>query len=174
MRWIARLALIAATSAQALACGAAEVGLTDASARAFVARQDAAWNARDARAFAATFTPDAVFIDQAIGSDGKLIANGRSTLPQATAQSRRFFARTQFHETVVVDRVAIAADARSGQVFAHTTTRLKAPTRTYCARTEQTLVLARGHLLSRGQTDTDIRCARSAMDRRKVAAPNRA
>jgi uncharacterized protein (TIGR02246 family) len=165
MTRLALLVLVAAATAQAFGGGAAEVGLTDASARAFVARQDAAWNARDAHAFAATFTPDAVFIDQAVGSDGKVIANGRSTLTQATLQSRRFFARTQFHETVVVDRVAIAPGARTAQVFAQTTTRLASPHtgrngRTYCARTEQTLVLAHGRLLSRGQTDTDIRCAR--------------
>lgn len=135
-----------------------EAGLTDTSARGFIARQDAVWNARDAHAFAATFTPDALFVDQAIGSDGKLVANGHSTLAQATAQSRRFFAKTRFRETVAVDRVVIAADARTAHVFAHTTTRLESPARTYCARTEQTLVLAHGRILSQGQTDTDIRC----------------
>ena len=108
-----------------------------------------------------SFTPDAVFIDQAVGSDGKLIPNGRSTLTEATAQARRFFAKSRFRQAIVVDRVVVAPDARSAHVFAHTTTRLERPgqpPRTFCARTEQTLVLAHGRLASRGQTDTDIRC----------------
>jgi hypothetical protein len=155
---LALLAVVAATGAQA-----AKPELTEASARAFVALQDEAWNDRLAVAFAATFTPDAVFVDQAVGSDGKLIPNGRSTLAEATAQARRFFARSRFHQTTVVGGVTLAPDGRSAHVLAKTTTRIERPgqpPRTFCALSEQTLVLVQGRLLSRGQTDTDVRCPR--------------
>jgi ketosteroid isomerase-like protein len=142
---------------------AAEPRLTEASVRAFVAGQDAAWNARDARTFAAAFTPDAVFVAQARNSNGGITANGSSTLPQATAQARRFFARAKFHETPTVDRIEIAADGRSARVFGHEVTRIETkdrPGRAFCAETQQTVVLAKGRILSRGQIDTDVRCPR--------------
>jgi uncharacterized protein (TIGR02246 family) len=163
VRRLALLVLLAATFIAGVAAQAADTAVTGASARAFVARQDAAWNGRDATAFAATFTPDAVFIDQAVGSDGKLIPNGRSTLAEATAQARRFFAKSRFRQITVVGSVTPAADGRSAQVLAKTTTRIERPgqpPRTFCALSEQTLVLVHGRLLSRGQTDTDVRCAK--------------
>jgi len=161
VRPLAALVFLAAALLAGAAAQAAETSITEAAARAFVARQDAAWNARSPAAFAATFTPDAVFIDQAVGSDGKTIPNGRSTLAEATAQARRFFARSRFRQTTVVGAVTLAPDARSAQVLAKTTTRIDRPgqpPRTFCALSEQTLVLVQGRLLSRGQTDTDVRC----------------
>lgn len=152
------LALALTVTAQA-----AEPRLTEASARAFVARQDAAWNARDARAFAATFTSDAVFIAEARNSNGGITANGSSTLAQATAQARRFFARAKFHETAVADRIEIAADGRSARIFGHEVTQMETkdrPRSTLCAETLQTVVLVKGRILSKGQTETDVRCAR--------------
>jgi len=162
VRGLVALALLLAGAAQA-----AEPGLTEASVRAFVARQEAAWNAKDARAWSATFAPDAVFIDRARDNQNRLVDNGRSTLPQAVAQARRFFAKSSFAETAVVDRVVLAPDGRSAQVFAHETIRIEAlrkaaaagpPARTLCTESEQTLVLAKGRLRSRGQTDTAVRC----------------
>lgn len=156
MRALLLSALVAAGGAQAAA-----PALTEAAVRAFVARQEAAWTHKDAAAFAATFSPDAVFVDQARDSHGGITQNGRSTLPQAIAQARRFFARNSFSETSVVDRVVIAPDGRSAQVFGHETLRIETPgrpPRTFCAETAQTVVLAGGRLLSRGQTDTDVRC----------------
>jgi uncharacterized protein (TIGR02246 family) len=148
--------LLAANAAQA-----ADVGLTESAVRAFVAHQEAAWNGKDAHAFAATFTPDAVFIAQARDSHGGVTPNGRSTLQQATAQARRFFAKTGFQAAVAVDRIVIAPDGRSAQVVGRETTRLESdghPPRIFCAETQQTLVLTRGRILSQGQTDTDVRC----------------
>ncbi len=145
----------------ALSAAAAEPRLTEPAVRAFVARQEAAWTGRDAQAFAATFTPDAVFVDQARNSNGGVTSNGSSTLAQATAQARRFFARARFRETATVDRVEIAADGRSARVYGHETTRIETsghPPRTLCAETEQTVIFARGRILSRGQTDTGLRC----------------
>lgn len=156
-------ALIAAPLIAATGVQAARPELTEASARAFVALQDEAWNNRLAVAFAATFTPDAVFVDQAMGSDGKMVVNGRSTLAEATAQARRFFARSRFRQTTVVGSVTLASDGRSAQVLAKTITRIERPgqpPRTFCALSEQTLVLVQGRLRSRGQTDTDVRCPR--------------
>ena len=150
--------LLAAGLAQA-----AEPSLTEQAARAFVARQEAAWNARDVTAFFATFAPDAVFVDQARDSHGGITANGRSTLLQARLQARRFVTKNRFSETSTVDRVVIAPDGRSARVLGHERSRIEnagQPPRTLCAETDQTLVLAQGRLLSRGQTDTDVRCPR--------------
>jgi hypothetical protein len=143
------------------AADTAPARLTEPAARAFVAHQTAAWNARDAAAWAALFTPDARFVDQARGSDNSVVPNGRSTLSQATAQARRFFARSHFHAPADIDRIEIAPDGRSARVLGRETTRLEPPgqpARTLCAETEQTLVLAAGRLLSQGQTDTAVRC----------------
>ncbi len=161
MRRALLLVAVLATGAPNLVLGATEARLTEATARAFVARQEAIWNARDARAFAATFAPDAVFVDQAVGSDGKVVVNGRSTLAQALAQARRFFAKAPFQATATVNRVALSSDGRAARVFGQETTRIAAPgkpPRIYCARTEQTLALVAGRIVSHGQTDTDVRC----------------
>lgn len=143
---------------------AAEARLTEAAVRAFVERQEAAWNARDVRAFAATFTADAVFVDQARNSNGGVTSNGSSTLAQATAQAKRFFAKSHFQATGVVDSVTIAPDGRSARVVGHEVTRIEAtgqrPAHALCAQTAQTLVLTGGRILSKGQTDTDVRCPR--------------
>jgi uncharacterized protein (TIGR02246 family) len=139
--------------------------LTEPAVRAFVARQEAAWNARDAQAWAATFTPDARFVDQARGSDNSIVPTGRSTLAQAEAQARRFFGKSKFRESSDVVRVELAPDGRSARVLARETTRVETPgrpPRTLCAETDQTLVLSGGRILSRGQTETAVRCKASA------------
>ena len=138
--------------------------VTEPAVRAFVARQEQAWNARDLGADAALFTPDAVFVDQALTSENRINVYGRSTLPQAIAQARSFFARSQVRETSVVTRVEIAPDGRSARVFGRETSRIDTagkPPRTLCAETEQTVALVAGRLLSRGQTDTQVRCRRA-------------
>jgi uncharacterized protein (TIGR02246 family) len=159
MRGLLAASLVFALAANAQA--AAPARLSEAAIRAFVAKQEAAWNARDARAWAAFFTPDARFVDQSRGSDNSLVPNGQSTLTEAAAQAERFFAKAPFHETAEVVRVEIAADGRSARVFGRETTRIDEPgrpSRTFCAETEQTLTLAAGRFLSRGQTDTAVRC----------------
>jgi hypothetical protein len=153
-------------AALAVACAAAQAAtprLTEAAVRAFVARQEAAWNARDLAAYGATFAPDARFVDQARGSDNRIVPYGASTLAEAAAQARRFFAKSRVRETATVDRVEIAADGASARVVGHAVSRIETagkPPRTLCAQTEQTLVLFRGRILSRGQTDTAVRCPR--------------
>jgi uncharacterized protein (TIGR02246 family) len=157
VRRLSVLALLLATGV----AQAADVRLTEPTVRAFVAHQEAAWNSKDARAFAATFTPDAVFIAQARDSHGGVTPNGRSTLQQATAQARRFFAKTHFQATVTVDQIAVSPDGRSAQVLGREVTRIEmpgGPPHMFCAETRQTLVLLRARILSQGQTDTDVRC----------------
>ena len=140
---------------------AAPARLTDAAIRAFVVRQEAAWNAKDAKAWAGFFTPDARFADQARGSDNSIVPTGQSTLAQATAQAERFFAKSSFHETSQVLHVLIAPDGRTARVVGHEETRIGTPgqaPRTLCADTEQALVLLDGAIRSKGQTDTAVRC----------------
>jgi uncharacterized protein (TIGR02246 family) len=152
----------------AQAAQAAPARLTEAAVDAFVARQEAAWNAGDAKAWAALFTPDARFVDQARGSDNSIVPTGRSTLAQASAQAGRFFAKAHFHETAEVTRIEISADGRSARVLGRETTRIDEagrPPRTLCAETEQTLVLSAGRILSRGQTETAVRCSAAAPSR---------
>jgi hypothetical protein len=158
---VAVLSLAVAASAHAWAAGPR---LTEPTVRAFVARQEAAWNARDLAAFEATFTPDAVFVDQARNSNGGVTSNGSSTLTEAVAQAKRFFGKARFRETSVVDAVAISVDGRSALVTGHEVSQMEAtaarPARRLCAETRQTVVLVRGRILSKGQTDTDVRCPR--------------
>jgi len=142
---------------------AAAPRLTEPAVRAFTARQEAAWNARDVRGWTATFTPDAVFVDQAKNSNGGVTSNGSSTLAQAAAQARRFFAGPKFAETAAVDRVEIAPDGRSARLLGRAVTEIAAgarPARRLCAETSQTVVLVAGRILSKGQTETGVRCPR--------------
>jgi uncharacterized protein (TIGR02246 family) len=140
---------------------AAPARLTEPAVRAFVAKQEAAWNARDAKSWAAFFTPDARFVDQSRGSDNSIVSNGTSTLADATAQAGRFFARAPFRETVQVMEVEISVDGSTARVLGREHTRIDAPgrqPRTLCAETEQRVVIEAGRILSRGQTDTAVRC----------------
>lgn len=159
-----RLVIGAALALATAAAQATPPRLTEAAVRAFVARQEAAWNARDLAAFDATFTRDARFVDQARGSDNRIVPYGASTLAEATAQARKVFARSRMRQTSTVDRVEIAADGASARVFGHETSRIETPgkpPRIACAETEQRVVLMGGRILSRGQTETAVRCRRS-------------
>lgn len=156
------LALLVATAAATLA-QAAPARLTEASVLAFVAKQEAAWNSRDLKAFEAAFTSDARFVDQARGSDNGIVPYGVSSRAEAIAQARRFFATSHVLETSTVDRVEIAPDGRLARVFGHEISRIDTPgkpSRSACAETAQVVVLVGGRLLSRGRTDTAVRCRR--------------
>ncbi|MEO8113290.1 MAG: hypothetical protein ABI655_02840 [Phenylobacterium sp.] len=150
------LALVAVLLAAGSATAAPR--LTEAQARAFVARQDAAWNGRDAAAYFATFLPSAVFVAQARSNQGGVVPYGRSTLPEARAQAQRVFARGPFHQASTVDRVEISPDGLAARLLGHQVSTTAG--RTACAEIEQRLVLARGRMLSTGQTETAVRCRR--------------
>lgn len=154
---LALLALLIAAPAHG------EVKLTERLAKAFVASQESAWNAKDARAFSTTFVADAQFVDQARDSHGGVTRNGESTLSEMVNQARRFFSRSQFHETEFVDQVIIAADGRSAKIIGHEVIQIVTSggaQRSLCAQTQQTVSLRNGRILSHGQTDTDVRCSR--------------
>lgn len=147
----------------AVALGAAgPARITDAEARAFVARQTRAWNAGDVAGWAALHTPDARFSDQTRTPKGEVVTYGTATLPQARDQARRFFATSKAQETGQVERVEIAADGASARVTARKLSRITAQgrTRDSCAISVQTLVLKGGRLRSTGRVDTLYRCPR--------------
>lgn len=155
---------LAALFLAATTAAAAPARLTEAAVRAFVARQEAAWNGRDLKAFEAMFAPDARFVDQALGSDNRIVPYGASTRAEAIAQARKVFAASRVHEVSTIDRIEIAADGDQARILGHEVTRIETagkPARTACAETEQIVVLAAGRILSRGQTDTAVRCPRT-------------
>ena len=139
----------------------AQSAVTDATARAFVARQEAAWNGRDLDRFFGAFTPEARFTDQAYVGDKPPVPYGTSTLAQARTQSRRMLAKGASRETGRVVSVRVAPDGRSAQVVSRITTSLQAAgkTRRLCASRGQALVVRGGRLLSTGQTDTFYKCS---------------
>jgi len=155
MRALIPLLALAATPA------AAQPAITDAQARAFVARQEAAWNAGDLDRYFAGFTPQARFTDQAYVGDKPPVPYGTSTLAQARAQARKTLARSKTREAGGVTRIRIAADGRSAQVVSNVTSTVDTggKVRRLCAYRGQALVLRGGKLLSNGQTDTFFKCA---------------
>jgi hypothetical protein len=155
MRLAALLLALVAGVAQA-----APARLTEAGVRAFAARQEAAWNARDLAGFFGLFTADAVFVDQGRARDGRVVPYGQSTLAQARAQATRTFAKSQLRETAAVTGVAIAPDGRSARVTGREESFITTAghTRRLCAETGQTVVLTPAGLRSKGQTDTLVAC----------------
>ena len=139
----------------------AQAPITDAAARAFVARQEKAWNAGRLDPYFAAFTPDATFTDQAYVGDKPPVPYGTSTLAQARAQARKTLARSKTREAGGVTRIRIAADGRSAQVVSNVTSTVDTggKVRRLCAYRGQALVLRGGKLLSNGQTDTFFKCA---------------
>lgn len=132
--------------------------ITDADTRAFVARQEAAWNAGDFDRYFAGFTPDARFTDQAYVGDKPPVPYGTSTLAEARTQARRSSARSR--ERAEVRRVEIAADGRSAKVTARVGSAVVADgrTRRLCASRVLTLTIAGGRLRATGQVDTYVNC----------------
>lgn len=134
--------------------------LTEPQVRVFVDRQSRAWNAADLQAYFATFTADARFTDQALGSDNRLVPYGVSTLAQARAQTRKVMTKSKLRETSTVSAVTIAPDGRTARVTAGTVSQIStgAVVRRVCTLRVQTLALTPAGLRSTGQTDTIVRC----------------
>jgi hypothetical protein len=156
MRAAALALLLLAGSAQAAPV------LTDPQVRAFVQRQEKAWNAGDLAAYFALYTPQARFTDQARTAAGKVVPYGSSTAAEARAQATRFLATSKVRESGQVLRVDIAPDGRSARVLAREVSVITTPARTRrsCAERVQTVVLVGAALRSTGQTDTVVRCPR--------------
>jgi hypothetical protein len=138
---------------------ASAAGMSEADVRAFLARQEAAWNARRIDDYFAGFTQDAVFVDQHV-TPKETITYGRSGLSQAKAAARRFLAEARSVEKSQVRSLRIAPSRTNARVLAWevTTVTAKGRTRRICANTDQTLVLVGGKILSRGQTDSIVNC----------------
>jgi hypothetical protein len=134
----------------------AQGGVTEAEVRAFVARQEAAWNAGRLETYFAAFTPDARFTDQAYVGDKPPVPYGTSTLAQARIQARKSLKGAKPREVGRIVRIAVAADGRSARVDSRVESLVK--TRRLCATRVQVLLETNGGLRSRGQTDTFIRC----------------
>lgn len=153
----ALLLLIALAATPALA----QPAITDAQVRAFVARQEAAWNAGDLDRYFAGFTPQARFTDQAYVGDKPPVPYGTSTLAEARTQARKALARARSREAGRITRLRIGADGRSAQVVSNVASTVDSggKVRHLCAYRGQALVLRGGRLLSNGQTDTFFKCA---------------
>jgi hypothetical protein len=152
------LLLVLVMTLSAAQAGAAE--LTETAIRSFVAQQTSAWNRGDLAAYFATFSRDAVFVDQTRTGKGEVIRYGSSPLATARAQSRKLFSTSKVTEIGAVERVILAPDGKSARVLgrAETTIEGKAGRRRVCAATEQRVSLAAGRLVSHGRTDTIRRC----------------
>ncbi|MBX3485007.1 hypothetical protein [Phenylobacterium sp.] len=151
MRALVLAALIATSAAAQPRVAGAPV--TEEAARAFVAKQEQAWNARKLDAWFAAFTPDATFTDQAYNGGKPPVPYGTSTLKEARALIGK---AAPSRETGRVFRIVVAPDGRSAEVT--TSVGIRSGERRLCASRVQTLVLAGRALKSKGQTDTYIRC----------------
>lgn len=152
MRWLPLFLALAATPATAQ--------VRDVDARAFAARQEAAWNAGRLEAYFAAFTPDATFTDQAYVGDKPPVPYGTSTLVEARANARKAFARKPWpREAGRVLRVEATSDsgARVVSVVGSTVWEAGRPRR-LCATRVQVLATVRGELRARSQTDTYVKC----------------
>lgn len=135
--------------------------ITEADARAFVARQEQAWNAGDYDRYFAAYTLDARFTDQAyVGASKPPVPYGTSTVAQARTLVRRN--ARQSREATEVRRVEIAADGRSARITSQvgSTVVSQGKPRRLCASRVQTLVLSGGRLRATSRTDTFIKCSR--------------
>lgn len=153
----------AAAQVRATEARSTEARLTDAQVRDLLSRQEGAWNAGDLDAWAATYAADAVFTDQALGSNNRIVPYGQSRLPEALAQARRTLRRSKVEESVQVRRVSISADGRGAAALADVRTRIetKGAVHWSCAERLESMALVRGRLRGLRQTDTLVRCRRA-------------
>lgn len=140
-----------------LALAAAPIAESDL--RAFVARQERAWNAGDLPAYFAAFAPGAVFADKAANGP-ELITYGTSSVAEARANSRKLLARSKVRATGQVLTVNIGPGW--AKVLTRVTTRIETEgrVRSVCADRVQEIRPTRDGLKSFRQTDYIRRCPR--------------
>lgn len=162
-RFALPLAIAAAVLPRLAPPALAQSAITDADVRALVTRQAAALNAGDLASYFATFAPQAVFTQQALGSDNQITPYGSSTLPQARTQLGKTLARTTVDETVTVRRVVVDPTGRGAALSAAVETRVGADgrVRRSCAERLSTFGRIGGRLRTLQQTDTLVRCRRA-------------
>ncbi|PZQ60670.1 MAG: hypothetical protein DI570_13780 [Phenylobacterium zucineum] len=145
----------------ALAATPAQAQVTDADARAFVARQEAAWNAGRLDSYFAGYTPDATFTDQAYVGDKPPVPYGTSTVAQAHAFARKAFAKkpwpSERGRLLRIEPVPGGAQVRVVSAVGSTVWDSGKPRR-LCASRSQTLTSAGGKIRATSQTDTFVKC----------------
>lgn len=159
MRWLSLLTAVTASGAVGATPAAAEI--READARAFVARQEAAWNAGQLDRYFANFTTDATFTDQAYVGDKPPVPYGTSTRDEARANARKAFAKTPTpREAGRVLRVEMAPDGRSARVVSvvGSTVWDQGRARKLCATRHQALIETKAGLRSVSRTDTYVKC----------------
>ncbi|MEW5685276.1 MAG: hypothetical protein AB1942_10185 [Pseudomonadota bacterium] len=153
MRRLLLLLLALATPARAQ--------VAEAEARAFVARQEAAWNAGRLDSYFSGYTPDATFTDQAYVGDKPPVPYGTSTVAQARTFARKAFARKPWpSEAGRVLRIEPVAGAARVRVISAVSATVwdKGKPRRLCASRSQTLTSAGGRVRATSQTDTFVKC----------------
>lgn len=134
--------------------------ITKPAVRAFVARQEALWNSRDLAGFFALAAPEAVFVTERTGANGR-VAVERETAAESRRSAERAFATiSRFRESTSIERIEIAADGLSARVFGREQAEVTrgGATLRLCAETEQSLILRAGTILTLGQTDRMRSC----------------
>jgi ketosteroid isomerase-like protein len=134
--------------------------LSDATIRAFVVEQEAAWNARDFDHYYSLCTPDAAFISLHWNADGSITREQRSAAEDRAGAQKFFASHTgKVTETDTIDSITIAPDGLSARVLGHGSIRFstKGKPQVLNAVTDQTIILRDGHVLSLGQTDVSER-----------------
>jgi hypothetical protein len=156
MRRLALVLVLTLIAAPALAAPR----ITDPAVRAFVARQERAWNAGELDIYFAAFTPQARFTDQAYVGDKPPVLYGVSTRAEAKAQAKKARARGGSREAARIGRIAIAADGQSATVRmivgSHVVQGGRA--RRMCASRTLDITLKGGVLKGGDQTDTYVKC----------------
>ncbi len=134
--------------------------VTVADVRALIAKQEAAWNAGNVAAWAATYAPAAIFTDQARSNENTVVPYGTSRLPQAKTQARKALAKAKVREIGQVLHVRVGADGKTAGALSYVVTRLETGgrVRLICAERAATFSLAGGGLRATSQTDTVVRC----------------
>lgn len=153
MRWLPVLIALAATPAIAQ--------ISEPEARAFAARQEAAWNAGQLDRYFAGFAADATFTDQAYVGDKPPVPYGTSTLAEARANARRAFARKPWpHETGRVLRVEVAPDGAQVRVVSAVGSTVwdRGRPRRLCATRVQALSMTDQGLRASARIDTFVKC----------------
>lgn len=154
--------LVLALAALALASSAQAAPITESQVRDLIGRQQQTWNAGQLSAYFATFSPKAVFTDQARTQAGKLVPYGKSSRAEAQTQARKFRARGTVAEAGQVLSIHIAPGGASAGAVSTVISKIteKERLRTTCAERVQGFVQSGGRLMTVLQIDTLVRCPR--------------
>jgi hypothetical protein len=141
----------------ALSLVAAAPAITEAQVRALLARQEKAWNAGDLTRWAATFSADATFTDQARSNENTIVPYGTSTLAQAEAVVRRTIAKGQGRALESGEVARVTIDGRTAAAVTHVV--IRGERRVSCVERSETFQLRGARLVATRQVDTVVRCA---------------